>query len=326
MFKLLLALQIFTTPFVPGKYTLTAKHSTIADTAIARSIITSTVLPWVEESYAYTSYSEFSSFSNPLYEGTANGIGDLDQQFSVSSYDKSIKYTLLAGSDCSIKTFGRDIKLPTEEDEVWIEVWMKYSTGFTTATSYSCKYLYATSSYELAYKSWVVPIFAKVNRQSNFGGFTFQTHEWNEDCSTDCGLRINIGAPAGYDRAPGTYRAIAQPYYFTRLLGVNGPLTEWPSWPNDGQWHRVRLRFKTGGCNYYEADPPGTSEPFYRPPINSTEYELWLDNTHYPLYKQDSGGCPIYAISVGYSIIRDPQINQYIWFGNVRIWNTNPGW
>jgi hypothetical protein len=133
---------------------------------------------------------------------------------------KSMKYTWPDRSNdpniCHDFTVGRNLTLPSQVQEVWIEIWAKFSSNFSTGPLSQCTGI-STPAYKF--------VFGRVDVSSRFqvilGGYGGPNGH------------INFGYPDHEDANDTDFTTPPPSAYF------------------DGQWHRWRMHFKVsaGGTN-----------------------------------------------------------------------------
>lgn len=136
---------LFTAPAAAGSYRVIATHTggTLADTAAVTVQSSGGPSPgaWVVEDFStYTSTADLLSYPNPMWSGVTEDVNT--QWMALDPVGppvggQSMRYDIPAKplSDpnlCHDRTIGRNIKFPAQVQEVWIEVYAKFSANFST--------------------------------------------------------------------------------------------------------------------------------------------------------------------------------------------------
>jgi hypothetical protein len=239
--------------------------------------------PWLEEDFSsYGSTAAFLADPRGIYstaEDNAPSQIILDKTVGVPQLGltQSMRYDYIAPG-CSSQTVGRNLVLPTQVTEVWIEVYLKWSANFDTYKSPGgC----ATPP---AHKL----LFGRVGP----GLFGRWEVEWG-----------NQGPPQavyyGYPSAGGGIQD---------QFGFNGASSYW-----NNTWYQVRIHFRNS---------TSTS-------ATDGAFQVWVDG----LLKTNRTGIRIDVNSFIYGIALGRNLDQGIgsgtmslWWGRIRLWNTNPGW
>jgi hypothetical protein len=86
--------------------------------------------------------------------------------------------------------------------------------------------------------------------------------------------------------------------------------------PTDKKWHQYRFHWKV-------TQPDSVGQPI----VNGMTLEFWLDGQlRAQTLNRDGGAMNLFALALGQFGVGGPQAPFRIWYGNVRVWNTNPGW
>lgn len=309
-----LSAQIFTTPFAPVRQQLSVTHGTSKDTAKVIIVEQSAITPWVQEKFNYSNTSQW--LTNPLYSSAYGNLALDTTSFSNQLY--AGRYSTIARpNSCAFEPLGRDIILPNETQEIWIEVWAKFEIGFTAQIPWGC---YGDSLRTNSYGTTMDYGFVVGRLNSLSGAFMFATHSchWTGNCIVKDMIpsSSNISDLTTDKMENENYAflnhgvAITSHWYKAYPTGSGNP---WPKWPNDGQWHRLRIYWKATG-----AGATGVRIPYV---------SIWLD--------KDFIGWADYAtvyangligVGIGRGFTHGPSRNQSLWIGSIKIWNTNPGW
>ncbi len=169
---------------------------------------------WVVEDFAkYATTADLLKYPNPIWSGATEDVNIarifLDPDVPPGLTGKSMRYDFAASpANCSDATIGRNVAFPSSVQEVWVEVWVKFSAGWRTKN-------YATACASSAgYKT----IFLRTNPSSRFHIIT----GISETATTSYYPGDPDGGGSGFLGAP------------------------FPTQYYDGQWHRWRIHARVG--------------------------------------------------------------------------------
>ena len=199
---------------------------TLADTSVVgiQTSGASAGSSWLQENFgAYASTATLLAFPNAFYSQEDEGTGYITLDATDGApggSGKSMKYTFPDRTGdpniCHDLTIGRNIALPAQVQEVWVEVWAKFSSNFSTGPVSGCSGI-STPAYKF--------IFGRVDVSSRFqvilGGYGGTNGH------------LNFGYPDHEDANDTDFLTPPTSAYF------------------DGNWHRWRLHLKVsaGGTN-----------------------------------------------------------------------------
>ena len=202
---------------------------------------------------------------------------------------KSLRYRYRhSGSGCNTITVSRDFRLPTKLTEAWAEFEVRWSTNFTTGGQ-NPAHACDPNDHKLIFG---LPDEGLAGRWAFYvGADSDPIHSLNQELPFP-----NWGGG--------------------RLNGAEIPSAEtlWRS----GVWHTIRLHIK----------PSSTA--------SSTDgvWEVWIDGSlkhrqtgFATRDSQNGSGVKLRGFSLGRN--KDdgpPDVDQYLWWGAVRVYATNPGW
>jgi hypothetical protein len=213
---------------------------------------------------------------------------DLDAGMAPPGSTKSMRYHYNhAGNGCNSITIRRSFKFPSLQQEVWAEFKIRYSTNFSTANS-SC----APNDHKL--------IFGDTEAD--------QSGRW----------AFYVGA----DSPPTHTLMVQKPFPDNNGARYpnrdNAPFAE-ALWRSDA-WHSVRLHIRHSTT---------TSS-------DDGIWKVWLDgvlihsesgfNTAKPA---GDGGGPDRLMGFSFAHNKDdgpPNVDMYLWWGPIAVWDKNPGW
>jgi hypothetical protein len=133
---------LYTAPSGAGSYKVYVNHTggTLADTSSVT--VTGGVTPgaWFEEDFTgYANRNDLMNDIKGIYSVTEDQSPasiDLDQTQGYGGLTQSMVYNFPDRSTwsnlCKDHTIGRNVNFPTPVQEVWVEVWTKFSAGFQT--------------------------------------------------------------------------------------------------------------------------------------------------------------------------------------------------
>jgi hypothetical protein len=211
----------------------------------------------------------------------------LDATMAPPGGTQSMRYSYLhGGTGCTSISVGRTIRFPTAQQEVWAEFPVRWSTNFTTANA-ACP----PNDHKLIFG----------DTESNASG------QW--------AFSVGAGAPPAHSLtverpAPDTRGPV-----FPNRPGV--PTAE-ALWQSDS-WHTVRLHIK------HSTTPTSTNGIF----------EVWIDGvllhreTLFNTDRNDGSGSPDFITGFSFAHNKDdgpPGVEMYLWWGNIKVYNVNPGW
>ena len=199
------------------------------------------VPPWLAEDFSsYTSTAQLLSDPRGVYSTGEDVCGNtapngscpnadpgtisLDQAVGVNAgghtLSQSMRYDQPAGAVCNGDGVGRNIRFPTAQVEVWVEFWVKFSPGWSSADS-------RATSCDPGYKF----VFGRIDG----GG-----DRWSLGIEGGTGSS-SLYFIASYPPTGSTNTSIG----FTNA-GDDGAGVLAPAGfdPNDGQWHRYRMHWK----------------------------------------------------------------------------------
>ncbi|MFN0178718.1 MAG: beta strand repeat-containing protein [Gemmatimonadales bacterium] len=210
----------YTAPGAVGSYRVVATQvgGTKADTALVSVSQGATGAPWIAEDFSsYTSSADLLSYPSSIWSGASEDVNPQWIKLDPSGAPvggQSMRYDIPAKSLsdpnlCHDRTIGRNVKFPNNAQEIWVEVYVKFSANFQTMVPNG-----VCGSTGTGYKF----IFGRYTTGSRFD------------------LIVGPGSGMGYTFGyPGNEQWVSQ---------VRSRLTT----PDffDGLWHVWRLHFKSG--------------------------------------------------------------------------------
>jgi uncharacterized protein YjdB len=140
----------------------------------------------------------------------------------------------------------------------------------------------------------------------------FATYAGASGCNSDYKFIFGDVFPGGrYEIKSGTY---GHPNYFSTNypwgLQDTYTFTVPASW--DGQWHTYRMHMK-------DSSTPGVTA--------DAVWQVWFDGTkEVDVQNVVDGSTGIWGIEPGANMNQGPATPMQLWWGLIKIWNTNPGW
>ena len=211
----------------------------------------------------------------------------LDATMAPPGETKSMRYSYLhGGTGCTSITVGRTLRLPSAQQEVWAEFPVRWSTNFTTANA-ACP----PNDHKLIFG----------DTESGLSG------QW--------AFSVGAGAP------PAHSLTVERPAPDTRgpiLPNRPGVPTAAVLWQSDS-WHTVRLHIK------HSTTPTSANGIF----------EVWIDGvlihreTLFNTDRNDGSGNPDFITGFSFAHNKDDGpagVEMFLWWGNIKVFNANPGW
>ena len=330
--------QQFSACVTPRSSRVIATSATLVDTTLVTVSSPPTITPVVEENYTYTSVQAFTSTTkNSTVYAQSPVIG-------FESTCNALQYTLIPNTTtplCSKYYMGYDLDFPQPLPEVYVEMWVKWDSSFTTQRPASdgpscdipCDYpprVGGGMCYQLD-KSGVVLMLGRVNNLSGAFGVTIGTG-W------PYALRAGVGHPCFFNNS-GTsikqldedeghtcnYGLLDNEYTYRIDKGLQNGIGSFhvqgdTRYTNmfssklmqfDGKWHRYRYFFKAANGTY----------------PNGSAISLWVDDSHLgTITDRDTVADKLIGLSIGRFMWQQPVRNEFIQIGRVRVWSANPGW
>jgi len=317
--------QLFRTCPTPRTSVISVSSVNIKDTIGLKVTDIFSPTPFFEEPYGYTSIDAFRTSSRV---GTVYANLETLQIENVCGALRST-FRPRPTNVCQKYYSGYDLNFPQPVGQAFVEVWARFDTSFVVqlprSDSTSCRTQSGSSSldggkyyYE---RSGFVFLMGRVNSNAGaFGvtvgtGYPFLYHQadvgtpcffdWpdaakqtDEDNRHVCGYTI-LRLRYGYE-VYGTGKEMEGREVFAKKL-----------MQFDGKWHRYRFWFKAANGTY----PNGAS------------VSIWVDEDHLgTLLTQDTAADKLIGLSIGRFIWHQPTKPQYVEYGRVRVWSSNPGW
>jgi len=299
------------------------------------------VVPWIDEtfqSYANTAALKSSTLYEKFYGPIA--IEDTLCKTVTHIFDPTVYMDSSSTVPCGKYFIGQNLKFPAAATQVWVELWVKFEIGFkpyrkiadtvlagcerdkTPGTGYvfvmgrvnpaagafgaTMGTLWPLSNTFNAGAPchWTWPLGTVVS--GDFAGRSW-TKETDENYRHSCGYGI---LPSMYYYKVDTSPTFVNQYYSPGDPTLSNMFTN-KLQPFDGNWHRWRIWMKAAGGVHPNTGGVG----------------LWIDNEHMgTLPIQDVAADEIYGLALGRFMWQRPQKLQRMWWGRVRVWNTDPGW
>ncbi|HEY9461690.1 MAG TPA: Ig-like domain-containing protein [Vicinamibacterales bacterium] len=254
----------------------------------------------VEDFSGYSSTADLMLDPKGIYQKVEDiNIGRiaLDASVGYGSSGKSMRYDYpdrsgTGGSGtsgrCTDYTISRSLKFPTGIQEVWVEMMVKTSTNFTTQapSSWGC-----TSDQGLKFLDGNV-----------YPGDRFSI-----------GLRTGLSAPSSGQLWFGYPNNVTDPQGKVDF-GASANAT-------DGAWHQYRCHWKISSGYPSSAQADGRITCWVDGRMVVDEQNIRTTST--------AGSQPpegFYGLALGRNINQGPDHAQSIWWGQVKIYKTNPGW
>lgn len=331
MFPTVLAAQTYSACPTPGTRQFDVSAGKLKITREITVLDNPTPVPFIDERYGYADVTEFSSaqntgtiYANPQTLQMESGCGALRYNFVPRYVNVCEKYYS-----------GYDLKFPQDVGEVFVEVWARFDPAFEPQRPRADSTLCRGTDRGLSaawHQSGFVFMLGRVTPNAGAFGITLGT-------GYPYAMRGGAGVP-GYmyiadeipkqldedDRHTVNYGTLNMTFVGNRYrnniqvgngqYAVEGDTRNRDEFGNalmrfDGNWHRYRFWFKAANGTY----PNGAS------------LGVWADDDHLgSLPVQDSLADKLIGLSIGRFLWHQPRKEQYVDFGRVRVWTTNPGW
>jgi hypothetical protein len=223
----------------------------------------------------------------------AHGDLVIDPTVTSPNGDPTLRYHYNhgTGNGCTSITVGRDIRFPSEQQEVWAEFYVKYSTNFTDG-SQNPQHACDPNDHKLIFGLVTSPSGEAGRYAYYIGSGSDPFHDMNQERPTPFAGGANLN------------RAHPMPSE-----------TIWSS----GTWHTVRLHMKNSSSS---TSNDGAWEIWF-------DGALIHQQTGFSL-KDPSGstaGLTLHGLSLGRNMDDGPPNRDiYLWWGPVTVYTSNPGW
>jgi len=269
------------------------------------------------ESFNYTTVTQLRADpKNSGFYGSSNSL-------SLATKCKAVRLNFNpaehVGGKCEKYYVGYDMALPVPNREIFIEMWVRFDPQFelnrpksdTLELEPGCS---STSGWWP--RGGFVMAMGRVDNAAGAFGVTLGEGWPVVD-------RFNLGAacyyPASVTFGPTYTKQMDEDNRHTCGYGIIPSLHAWKSGDQslhttairlDGQWHRYRFWFRTGNARR-----------------NQGGIGVWVDDQHMAtLPVQDAISNTLTGLALGRFMWHKPPRVQYVEYGRIRIWNTNPGW
>jgi len=326
IFPTVLTAQTYSACPTPGRSTLTVTAGNISTTKEITIVDIAAPAPVVDERYGYTDINAFRTSPNTgtIYANPAN--------LQVENECGALRYTFppRPPNTCQQHYSGYDLKFPQPIGQAFVEVWARFDTAFVVqipkSDSTSCItepgewFLDGRKLYW--HRSGFVFLMGRVNNNAGAFGVTMGTGYPGRYYQADIGSPCWSEWPDNEKQVDEDDRHICG-YPLLRMRYYKYPETQ----PNklvaaheefarrlmlfDGKWHRYRFWFKAADGIY----------------PNRAAISVWVDNDHLgTLLNRDTAADKLIGLSIGRFIWHQPTKQQYVEYGRVRVWASNPGW
>jgi len=257
------------TALTVGTATVRATVDTASGTASVQVDTTTVIAPLLQEDFStYISTANLLADPRGIYsvgeDVYSPGEINLDTSVGYGTSTKSMRYDFPArAGNCTDFSIGRNLNLPADAGDIYLEVVAKFQNGWTNAAP-GCAGV-SNEDYKF--------LFGRVRTS---GRFNVMIGTYNS--------QYTVGYPGGEDSFEGG--------------NISGLF--------DGNWHVYRFHMKVGA---------------------SGACKLWVDGVvvkDYGVVNMASN--LIYGIALGRNINQGPPTAQSLWWGRIRVYNTNPGW
>jgi hypothetical protein len=331
IFPAALTAQTYSACPTPGRSTLTVTAGNISTTKEITVVDIAAPAPVVDERYGYESIEKFTASPN-----TGKVYADLNNlQLEPECGALRSIFVPRTVNVCEKYYSGYDLKIPQSAGEIFVEMWVRFDPAFEPqrplADSTTCRGTDVGFMSKWYQSGYVLALGRVDNNTGAFGvtlGTGYPTH-----------IRAGSGIPSYFyvsdelpkqvdedERHISNYGTLGWQYMghiFKNNIQVSGggyamagDKRVRDEFGNalmrfDGKWHRYRFWFKAANGKY----------------PNGAGYGIWVDDDHLgSLPIQDTLADQMIGLSIGRFLWHQPQRQQHVDIGRVRIWTTNPGW
>lgn len=315
-----LSAQTFQACPKPGYTTVTVLFDTLSSTVpiVIDELKYNGINPVITEKYDYASITQL--HNNPV---NSRFYGS-SQVLSVDSTCGVLRMNLdpvehTTPSVCSRYYTGYDLDLPAPTHEIFVEMHVKFDSGFVAqrphsdSTAPGCSETAVSDGFWSNYSGFVM-LMGRVDNGSGAFGVVSGTHwPYNQN-------RFEVGAACHFEwpitatwtkqddeewRLSCGHHILGAAYAGRGYTDFNTKLIRY-----DGKWHRYRFWFKAGNTS-----------------PNLGGVGVWIDDEHMgTLPIQDVTTDNLIGLSIGRFMWQRPVKQQAVEYGYIRIWDRNPGW